>query len=621
MATRKQIDDLQGLNTVSAPATSVQGAIAFAPRDNPLLDLAQNLKSVNRSLGEYADKVVERENKAAVEEGKRLAMMDDAKSFKEYVEKGGDPMASPWVVYGYKQQKGRVLGQSYQAFVADKKLNWEGSGSDDIDGQALVDVLPKWRQEFLQQQGELDDVEYTGFDAYAVPEEDNMLRQHIAESRQVATENMKTQVYNEFYGLLNTKGLTEEQMFAKFDEIYNRQDFIGLRREVGPQLLQAVNDFAVETGDTDIIDIVSKYSRKDAKTGQTIPVLKNTKATAVLQKARNDALRSSVILDNSRRQKQEDAERDVTKTSVGDLVKEVAAGNKPANPFEFAAKVAQAGGNAADALSAAASVNNVFENVKTRRSSELVTDIYAELMSGNPTKSRIEYIKEVSAVGDKNDLAAVNNLWDTFVAEGKTVFSEYPELEMYAQQLNLGGTPQETQQSMRDVAQATRTALAAKTKPEDLVKKVKELTKSIQDERAKKLEDTFAPIPDSNVDTNGIPTGGKKPATPGATKPQAAGGQVLQPVATMAEIAAMRGKPRADVDRLLQLKPLLPPSIMAVGMRQIAAQTNSPEANAVIRVMAAAGLDTSNPRRALAEFLQRGQRKFYATASRTPQQK
>lgn len=619
MAPRKQIDDLQGLNTVSAPATSVQGAIAFAPRDNPLLDLAQNLKGINRRLGDYAEKQIAEENKAAIEEGKRIAMLDDAKSYKEYVEKGGDPMASPWVVYGYKQQKGRVLGQSYAAFVAEKKLNWEGSGSDDIDGKALVDALPKWRQEFLQQQGELDNVELTGFDAYAVPEEDNMLRQHIAEARQVATENMKTQVYNEFYNLFQTPGMTKDKLFAKFDEIYNRQDFIGLRKEVGPQLLQAVSDFAVESGDARIVDLVRSYSRKDAKTGQLIPVLKNTKATAILDKARNDAFKASVTLDNIRRSNEDNERQDNTRKTVTEAINKVAETGQAVDPFAIAREAAANGGDAAATLSAVSSVNNILKNKKNEWTDRLVTDIYSEIMQTGPTKTYAEYVKDISgAGGDRGDLEAFAQTWNQHVQNGKSIFAQYPELETRLFQMNSGKNEAEAAINTRQMAQAIRNATARKVPKENLPTEVKKELDELR-RLQKEINQQFAPVPQSNLDQNGVPLppgGIKEPA-----KSQTSALQ-LQPVASMPEIMAVRGKPAEVVNRLLTTKPLMSPALFTVAMKSITEGTNTPEKQALLRVMATVGIDTSNPRAALAEYLKRGQKKFYATAqSQQPQKK
>jgi hypothetical protein len=616
MAPRKPVDDLPGLNTVSAPATSLQGAIAFAPRENALLDLSQSLKSVNRSLGEYGDRIIKEQNDAATAEGRQLAMLDDAKSYKEYVEKGGEPMASPWVVYGYKQQKGRVLGQSYQAFVSDKKLNWEGSGSDDIEGEALVNTLPKWRQEFLQQRGEIDSVEMAGFEAYANPEEDNMLRQHIAESRQVATDNMKTQVYNEFYNLLKAPGKGKEALFAQFDNIYSRQEFIGLRKDVGPLLLQAVTDYAVEQGDAKIVDMVKDYARKDAKTGQSISVLKNTKATAVLDKARNDAFRSSVTLDNARKSAEDDSRQTATREAVTKVIADIASGGKSVDAFKVANDAAAGGADAAQVLSAASSINNVLNNRTNDISKGMMTDIYSEIMSEGPSRTREQYLKEVTTFGDKEDLVAFDNLWTKYVEKGESVFSQYPELRDHLEMMNRSARDEETKNvQTRQMAQAVRNALKNKVPPENLPKEVKRQLAELQKEQAK-FAKSFADVPASNLDQNGLPlpAGGIK--APAASKTSAV---QLQPVASFTELAAMKGKSANVIDEtLLKVKPVMSPLLMSLAVSQIRGGNIGPEATSLIRLMGTLGINTNDPKRALMELTKRGQGKFYP-AMQSPQ--
>jgi hypothetical protein len=135
----------------------------------------------------------------------------------------------------------------------------------------------------------------------------------------------------------------------------------------------------------------------------------------------------------------------------------------------------------------------------------------------------------------------------------------------------------------------------------------------------KEVGQQFAPVPPSNLDTNGVPLppGGIKAPAKGQTS-----SLQLQPVASMPEIQAMRGKPAEVVNRLLTTKPLMSPALFTVAMKSITEGTNTPEKQALLRVMSTVGIDTTNPRAALAEYLKRGQKKFYATAqSQQPQKK
>lgn len=626
MAPRKQVDDLPGVTSTSAPSTSVQGAIAFAPRDNALLDLAQSLKGINRQLGDYADKVVEQQNSALVEEGRRMAMLDDAKSFKQYVEKGGEPMASPWVVYGYKQQKGRVLGQSYQAFIADKKLNWAGSGSDDIDGQALVNELPKWRQEFLQSQGEVDPVEMTGFDAYAVPEEDNMLRQHIAEARQTATNNLSTQIYNEFYNLMGTPGIKREELFARFDEIYNRQSFIGLRKEVGPLLLKAIGDYAENSGDVGMVDIVKEYSRKDAATGQVIPVMKNTMATAALDKATLDAQAAAIRRDNIRKQQEDEAKAKATDDQERKIIQKLVTNRAPLDPFDEARDALAVGADAKQVINLTQGLNNALEAKNTKYAKDRLNSIFFSIMTQPlPEKDRKEYLKEISLVGDASDIAAVERLWDQYVSQGKTLFTEYPELEAMAATAagtSFGGTsnPIDETQYQKAVAKAARTVLNRNVPPEKFVDEVKKVFE-LERKKIESQVSSFAPLSDMSADVNGVPTSLSRPQAP----KQSTASTPLQPVFTVAEIRGLGLRTREKQDELLAAKPLYAPNVMYEAYVDILRGNQSPAAKNLIAVMSSIGIDTSKPAVALKILMERGQKRHYqflkSKAANQPQQK
>jgi hypothetical protein len=614
MAPRKQVDDLQGVTSVSAPSTSVQGAIAFGPRDNALLDLAQSLKGINRQLGDYADKVIEQENAALVEEGKRMAMLDDAKSFKQYVEKGGEPMASPWVVYGYKQQKGRVLGQSYQAFIADKKMNWAGSGSDDIDGQALVNELPKWRQEFLQSQGEIDPVEMTGFDAYSVSEEDNMLRQHIAEARQTATENLGTQIYNEFYNLLGKPGIKKEELYARFDEIYNRQDFIGLRKQVGPLLLRAVSDYAEESGDANAVDIVEGYTRRDANTGQVLNVMKNTRAAAELDKARTRALSRSVQLDNLRQQQEADDRNKATRNVVDQTIEDIVTNRAPVDAFKIAKLAKDSGGDAAQALSQASAINSVLRNERTGRSADAMRDVVFDIMTNPRIGDKNEVLKRITPFADTGDLKEFHEVWKTFQDGGETLFAKYPSLEMLAMNSTIA-TDTGTKRMPKDLStklmvDSVRQVTKMNVKPEAFEQEVRKKFNELK----KETFDPFSVVPEAGVDVNGVPMGASKPQAAADAKTST----LSLNVATISEIRAVAGKPREQVDVLLRAKPLMPAAQFISAISQMRANQQGIERRKLISMMSSIGIDTSNEVSALKEFLRRGQARFYPAANQRP---
>lgn len=619
MAPRKQIDDLPGASTVSAPATSLQGAIAFAPRDNPLLDLAQSLRGVNKTLGNYADKQIEEQNQALIAEGKKLAMLDDAKSYKTYVEKGGEPMSSPWVVYGYKQQKGRVLGQSYEAFINQKKVEWPGSGSDDIDGQAFVNELPKWRQEFMQQQGEIDPVEMTGFEAYGTPAEDNMLRQHIAESRRVAENNMRTQVYNEVYNLFGGE-LEDEMLFAKLREVHQRQEFIGLKREYGDVLMEAVKDYAVQTGDAGLIEKMRKFQVKDSKTGQNISILKNTRATAILDAAETAALARSVALDSQRRAEQDRVARDRADTVFAKVLKESLDTGNPIDIREAAKEVADDPDAVKSLMRDTASANTILKNEDTGADQESYDRLMRDIISSPVKKPWSEYQQQLEVMGaNYRELNSANAMYDQYQASGKNLFTAHPDLMAYASQatkqnpLDPTSTPltQETAKLlMLDAAQSVGKKPTDKDFPDAVKKRFDAIRKQIENPG-------FAD--GATLDATGAPS---KPQKPGAapTKPQASTSSFAVPVATAAEIRLLNGAAPEKVDAFLRSKALMSPSEFARANTQILSNQNGIERTKLRRMLQAVGIDTTDEKRAVIELMKRGQRRFYATQQTKPKQ-
>lgn len=622
MAPRRQVEDLPGLNATSNPATSLQGAIAFAPRDNPLLDLAQSLKGINRQLGSYFDKQIEQQNEAAIAEGKRLAMLDDAKSYKQYVEKGGEPMASPWVQYGYKQQKGRVLGQSYSAFISDKRLNWEGAGSDDIDGQAIVNEMPKWRQEFLQAQGDLDPVEMTGFDAYAITEEDNTVRSHIANEREQSMKNYETQVYNEFYNLLSDPKLNQQQLHAKIEEVYQRQEFQGLRNMVAPLLLQATTDLA-KSGDVNAVEKVREFTRKDAKTGQVIPIMKNTKAKAVLDDAEAAAKRASVQADNVARARSDEERRaradEVDRNIVERTVKE----RKPLDPLMAAEEAIKVGADPVQAMRTQATMNNALENSQSDATEALRDRVILDLMNSTvPTSERklAEYTSQiVAAGGGPEDVEAVRKVWQEYQASGKSLYSQYPELGGLVSQAvaqssaanSLDGGAMSKDEANMLMAKAVRQAVVAKTPPDKFVDRVSKLfgMETARREAAlKKARESFTE--GATMNSDGTPATQKTKPQPATPKPQASTRSTTG-VATAAEIRGLITRSRQDQDAFLGSKPVLPASLMMGAYMDAVKKQPSENLTMALEAAKSVGIDTRDQVKALNELMDRGQGKFY----------
>lgn len=622
MAPRRQVEDLPGLNATSNPATSLQGAIAFAPRDNSLLDLAQSLKGINRQLGSYFDKQIEQQNDAAIAEGKRLAMLDDAKSYKQYVEKGGEPMASPWVQYGYKQQKGRVLGQSHDAFLSDKYMNWEGAGSDDINGQSIVEAMPKWRQEFLQSVGDLDPVEQAGFDAYSITAEDNLVRQHIANERKQSMENYETQVYNEFYNLLSDPKLDQQQLHAKIEEVYQRQEFQGLRNMVAPLLLQATTDLA-KSGDTSAVAKVREFTRKDAKTGQVIPIMKNTKAKAVLDDAEATAKRAAISANNLAKAQEDDARRANNEQFSRTVVERVVDNRGKLDELSIAREALESGADGVDALRLARELNRSVENTRDDATDAIRNRIFSDItMSRVPMSfaSMRDKQREMEAAGGtREDIAAVYTAWEKYQKSGKTLYDQYPELEsLAASQVNKYDGISADQANLV-MAKAVTKALIAKTPPDKVPERAAALFKTDMATYKSRIEalrrgDAFAPGADNNMDG----TKGTKPAAKAATKVQPNTQQSEVGVASVAEIRGLKGAPREEQDAFLATKPIIRASLMAQAFRATLSGSRTPELTKVLDVAEKLGIDTSDPEQAIYELMDRGQGKFFpvVTAAR-----
>ena len=625
MAPRRQVEDLPGLNATSNPATSLQGAIAFAPRDNSLLDLAQSLRGVNRQLGSYFDKQIEQQNEAAIAEGKRLAMLDDAKSYKQYVEKGGEPMASPWVQYGYKQQKGRVLGQSYSAFISDKRLNWEGAGSDDIDGQAIVNEMPKWRQEFLQAQGDLDPVEMTGFDAYAITEEDNTVRSHIANEREQSMKNYETQVYNEFYNLLSDPKLNQQQLHAKIEEVYQRQEFQGLRNMVAPSLLQAVVKRA-EMGDVAAIDKVRQFTRVDAKTGQTIPVFKNHKAKAVLDEARIQARRARVSLDNLARGQEQENEVAILKQFERDFARDALDGKKRTKT-QVIQEALDKGISPIAAVGRKAAIEEILNNDNAELFKEKRDLIFAEIML-QPRRDwgMGEYAQALrEAGGTADDLKKMADMWDSYVSSGKSMFANFPELELYARTAQAGSAvnPISDEEKVMMMAQVMRglptPATGDKAAQEKFAKDAKEMfdrrSKPVKASEAGGTGNTKQAFTErfalgADYDSTGQRATKASPAPKVNTRRME---DTSFPVMTPQEINEMRGLSPEGRGGYLRSKSVMPRDKVAKAYNDIFVrkQYDTPEVKELMQAAEAAGINTTRPAVAYKQLHELGQKKFW----------
>lgn len=620
MAPRRQVEDLPGLNATSNPASSMQGAIAFAPRDNPLLDLAQSLKGINRQLGSYFDKQIEQQNEAAIAEGKRLAMLDDAKSYKQYVEKGGEPMASPWVQYGYKQQKGRVLGQSHDAFLSNKYVNWEGAGSDDINGQAIVDALPKWRQEFLQSVGDLDPVEQAGFDAYSITAEDNLVRQHVANEREQSMKNYETQVYNEFYNLLSDPKLNQQQLHAKIEEVYQRQEFQGLRSMVAPLLLQATTELA-KNGDTSAVAKVREFTRTDAKTGQVIPIMKNTKAKAVLDDAEATAKRASITANNLAKAQQDQDREARTDAWSENKVREIAANRKPVDPLAASVEALNAGADWREAFTLTGTLNGTLKNTKNEQTesvrNKIILDIMTSRIPVSPKALRQKIVEMQAVGGDGTDVEAIQQVYDKYQKSGRTVYDQYPELEALAVSVSNKGADKysgiSVDQANLLMAKAVTRALVAKTPEDKLPTRAaalfKEEIKAFQT-KVKDISPTFAPGADYNMDGSRAvkPAAAPKKASPSG---QQSSLQTFMNAATLAEIKLQQGKPRQEQDTFLASKPIVPPSYMIKAYQDALTKQPSIELTAVLSAARTLGIDTSDPEKAIDVLMDRGQERFF----------
>jgi len=466
--------------------------------------------------------------------------------------------------------------------------------------------MPDFRHEYLEQLGERSAEFMTGWSAYASQAEDNLMSQHIAASRKVAEENMGTQVYNEFYNLLSA-GLPQAQLFARIDQVYSRQDFIGIRNRIGPLLLQAVIDRATETGDPAIIDVMEKYSRTDAASGQRVDVLKHTKAQAALAKARVDAFKQAVGLDGLRRTQEDDHRRRVTRESVGQAIVQMAQDGKPRDPLKFAAEVARSGGDAGDAMGAAATVNSIHRNTEHTGQADRIQDLFYEVMTAvEPSKNYADYLRELDAIGaTPAEARDFHEMWEKYAERGASILSEYPGLQSVLAWANkpvmvLGKeraqSPEEKLVNQRWLVQAARSVLRSPkgTTKGEIEREIEEEFRKLRKENAARTAAAATP-----------------PQPPAATTPTAAtSAQQLPPVATSAEIAALQGKPRDVINGLLASKALLPPDQLALARQQIIAGTRGPESERLRRIMEKAGINTADMRRAWIELIQRGQSKF-----------
>lgn len=616
MAPRKQVEDLPGFGQASAPATSPQGVIAFAPRTSPLLELSQSLQGVRRDLDRVFDKRLGEITEEEATAGRIAAMKDDFKSYSDMVASGKIPPSEhPAFFTAYEQQKGRVSGQAYTAFINDKMVNWEGAGSDDMSGGDLVKSMPEWRKEFFQGLGDQSNEFMTGLLSYAENAENNVMSQHIAEARRTAEANMETQVYNEFYNIVGDRDLPEDQLFARIDEVYARQEFIGLRNKVGPLLLEAVTDYAVENGDVGLIEKVEKYTRKDAKTGQSIPVLKNTKAKAALDKARTASARSLVTLDNLRRSQEEQVRKDALRKKAGEAIK----GGGNVNPIDFAKAAMADGADPVDALQTGNAIVTISRNGENVFDSRRVDQFFVDMMTKpDPKKGLTEYLKELGEVGgNRSDLAAAESIYGEFVEKGRGLFADNPELAALASSYGTSWDGKvnvaEKEQAMRDIAVAARSILPgskAKT-PSEFAAEVK---KAVEARRKERSEAAVRALTETPTDDGGAAalaaSPNKSAAAPGDKQSMVA----LPPVATVAELIALRGKPVDAINQFLASKPLLPPNEMARAQLQIRNGSRGPESEKLRRAMEKAGIDTTDMGKAFLELMKRGQARFLATA-------
>lgn len=226
---------------------------------------SQALQNVSASLGGYGEKVAREKNQADKAEGFKAALLDQATSWREAIQKGLiDETASPFWQKGYEEAKGRLAGYRYRDHLQSLYEMWDGKSAPDSD-DTFMGFLEEARKGFLKESQSPDWL--NGFRSQMEAVESHMLERHAAEKRERLKSDRLHVFYEEALEHLQRNPSIKE-VGSALNDLKEDARFVGMN----PKLLdQTLNDGIMEMSlRSDNPEFLGLIKAKDPETAARI---------------------------------------------------------------------------------------------------------------------------------------------------------------------------------------------------------------------------------------------------------------------------------------------------------------------------------------------------------------
>jgi hypothetical protein len=297
---------------------------------NPMLQLADALKTVNPVLGQLTDVTAKRESQADKMAG-RDAAIKSGLAWQEGVKRGLVPAnASPWFQAAYKEQSGRIMGDQLYAKGMSQYANWSGRDSDNPND--FQSFMNNFRQQATQ--GVNDPYVMEGLAPKLEQVTGQLTDHHVAYTAERQQNTMLTGMGTELTSMINTEyqkahmtgqAVDYDNIWAALQRVKENPLYVGIPgAKVNAAVADAFSNAIHETGDMKLGNVTARPNADGSPGFGLIPQFRKS-----IDDANNFVFQKKMALDDHMRTQQLFEQNQASNHVLGDAINALHNGQAP----------------------------------------------------------------------------------------------------------------------------------------------------------------------------------------------------------------------------------------------------------------------------------------------------